>query len=191
MSLDSQTKKVALVINFPPNCDIDNTISKLENYLKDNVIEYYFILHDSDTDGLGGPKKTKHLHVVFLLDKKARLLTIINRFCNAIYESDKYTNLFSIQSVKDYDCAIAYLVHKNDKFKFQYDSKLVKTNNEEYLRGVLNSENSRELSIDYIEQLCDECTSSIDVLKKVGLWNAKTYLNVIAYIWQKHKGLPF
>lgn len=191
MSLNSTSKKMNLVINFPKDLKQEIIINDLESYLKSSVMEYYFILHDKDVKEDDRTLKTPHLHLVVMLDTKCRLLTFLNRICKNVFKDDKYSNCISIQSVKDYDYAISYLTHKNDLLKYQYKSNQVKTNNREYLDAVLSYDVKREIDIDYIIQLCEMYDSPLDVLRVIGLWNAKTYLNVVSYVFQKVKKLPF
>lgn len=190
-NLSSITTKFNFIINYPNDVNVD-IINLLKVFCENNTSEYYFILHDKDIDA-NAELKTKHIHLLFIVNKRARLLTMIKRLSQNIFNSDdlKYLNLFTVDIWREHDLGIQYLVHKNDSDKYQYDVKSVYTNDKEYLKTVLEFQIERALDIDKLIQLCYENDSILDVFRLIGLNNSRNYLNLIREIYARIHPLPF
>ena len=202
MSLDTQTKKFSLVINFPKDTRKECEVLAKVKAFSMKMEEYYYIVHDKDYDEFG-TLKTKHIHWLFRIkEKQKRLKTVLNEVNNELFNgSDQTRSLISIESWKNYEATIQYLVHKNNPEKYQYKVEEVHTNDFETLKQVMDYAVDTNLTIDKIKYLCTKNTTLCGVLEDVGLINARNYLNVIRTIWEeylrwsnsqdKRKELPF
>mgnify|MGYP004633745199 CR=1 FL=1 len=88
------------------------------NILKSTFPEFAYILHDKDTDENGELKKP-HIHWVGKRDSPAPLSTIANAL--KIPAND-------IEFAKNYRSSLRYLVHMDNKDKYQYSPNAVTAN---------------------------------------------------------------
>ena len=186
MSLDSQTKKFNVIINFPYQCRDTDVLSKINTFCNKYANEYYYILHDKDVDEFG-QVKTKHIHLLFTYkEKRTRLKRMLSLLNGEIFGGmDKTRSLITIAIWKDYEFGIQYLIHKNDEDKYQYKVSDVYTSDLETLTEVMDYTAEGSLSIDKIKVYCWEANSLTEVLTRVGLVNSRNYLNVIKTIYNE------
>lgn len=192
-NLSSQTNNYSMVINLPKDNSIKlmELINKLDTFCMNNTKEYFFIVHDKDINE-NGELKTVHIHLLFS-SKKCRLLTMIKRVAVNIFGKDdfKTITLISCDIWREHDLGIQYLIHKNDKEKYQYDIKEVFTNDKEYLKSVVDYQVETKLNIGKLINLCYQYDSILDVFMEIGLANSKNYLNLINAIYNRIHKLPF
>lgn len=184
MSLDTKTSKFAIVFNTKTGLPIVDSF--IQEQLNTLFVEYSYILHDKDIDDCG-IVKTLHYHLVCKTEKRCRIATIINKLSLALNLSP-----FNIQAKKcvSYVGAIQYLVHKNDKNKFQYDVDAIHSSiPREELELLIASDNDN-ITIDRLISVINECRTLTDVIKSVGLSNYIGYRNVIKDLWNDRLSSP-
>lgn len=141
-TLDTKTRDCDIVIrkkSYPK--DFENT---LVNYLKQNTIEYSYIIHSNDTNELG-ELEDLHYHIVctFRGTKRSsggyegkRLATYLNEIVNLGFD-----NPFGIQIDKlgNKSLALQYLIHKNQLEKTPHSIDEIKTSiPREELETIIN-----------------------------------------------------
>ena len=118
-NLNSQIKAFSFVIdesitNISFNIEyLLKRIQEWVNIRRDDertLEEYYYILHDLDTDD-NGELKTKHIHLLYSLSKRVRAKTELNALCDFLFGDCKYVNLISIDKWRYHDEGIQYLCH--------------------------------------------------------------------------------
>jgi len=150
----------------------------LNNYLKNEmrVAFYSFIKHDSDVDGEGNKERT-HYHIVVALNTSYAKSTILNGFANGLSCN---VDIVSARKVKSFVKSVQYLIHKNDKDKFQYDYLDIWTNDVNELNMCLYmSASSYEVDIDYLFELVKRSSSLSEIYKELGLQKSKQYRSLI------------
>lgn len=126
--LENDTKKDGLVIYTMK--DIEEKIEDLKKAC--SSIKYAYVLHDRDVNDDGEAVKP-HVHIVGVCGKNANIKW------SRLVKIFPYSQIKSCESVPN---ATKYLIHKNDKKKFQYDKKEIITNySEAELDTLLVSEN--------------------------------------------------
>lgn len=192
-NLNQQTKEFSFVLNLP-NCekyDLKYLLTKVEEYVRSNSEEYYYIVHDKDVLE-DGTLKTIHIHLLYRTNSKnvIRLKTELHRLTEFIYgnDTDKLLCTISIDKWRNHDYGIQYLTHRNDVGKHQYSIEEVFTNDIEYLTDVMNMEvDSKTLDVESIYNLCIQCNSRIELYTRIGLTNCRNYRNIINDIWEDVK----
>ena len=104
------------------NINCTDLINILNN--NNDVLEYYGIIHDSDIKDNTGELKKEHIHLY------------IGYYDYGRYTINKVREFFlpisnRINSVKSIKKSIQYLIHFNDKNKYQYDLNDIFTNNKD------------------------------------------------------------
>lgn len=146
----------------------------LINILNSNsdILEYYGIIHDCDIKENTGELKKEHYHLYISFNDYGR------------YTINKVRDFFSplsnrINSVKSIKNAIQYLVHFNDKNKFQYDLNDIFTNNKDkMLKAFEDKEKSINDILDiYIDKIYHfEIMSISDIINYFRVCNKQQYL---------------
>ena len=144
------------------------TEDKIIEALKHNSInEYAYILHNQDKDE-NGKEKAFHWHIVLRLNGSINEKYI----CDWFGIEPQYIERIKGRFVD----ALAYLVHKNEPLKHQYDLKDIKTNS------------------NHIEKLIEEYkkVDFDEVIEKIGLgiirrWNYSQFIDINTYIKNKNK----
>lgn len=171
-SLDTQTKYVRAVINFP----ISSSLAFACENLARRGYRYASIVHDCDTKE-DGTLKTPHIHVVIEAQKRARLGTTLIRLADDFGVNE---NQVSVQSYDDFAFEVQYLIHKNNPDKFQYDKCLIMSNlSEEDINSLLDQEVAPKLTIQDLIAICSSCKSRVEIASKLGLGNYTMYRNTI------------
>lgn len=158
----------------------DSSHKKALDYIKLNY-DYAYIVHDKDYNEQGEIKKS-HVHVVVSF-KNAKWNTA---FAEEINLSENY-----IQSIRNYENCLEYLIHYNDTDKYQYDIEEVSGTLKQKLVKFLNNdekdENEKTLElITYIQNYKGylSITQFSYYCCSVGMWDvfrraATIYLTII------------
>lgn len=171
-TLDTQTKYVRAVINFP----ISVLISQASDNLSRRGYRFALIKHDRDFKD-DGTLKTPHLHVVIEAQKRARLGTTLIRLCDDFGVNE---NQVSVQSYDDFAFEVQYLIHKNNPDKTSYpQSEIVSNLSSEDINSLIHQEIAPKLTINDIIAVCREYHSRVVIAQKLGLANYTTYRNTI------------
>lgn len=175
--LEQKAKCVNLVLTHDK---LDNKfINDFKNYLTKLSlnVQYAFILHDKDVNKDTGEVKTKHLHCVLMLEDRKRLITIIRDISK---ELSFNINLISIEKVNDLVGSIQYLIHRNDKEKYQYniDDIVYQWNDKNEFLTYIEMENNN-LSLDRLVNIVDNAQSYIDIMQQVGMSFYRLNRNII------------
>lgn len=119
---------------------------KIIETAKATAKNYYIILHDCDVTEYGELKKS-HYHIIITLSSPRKLSTIHKYFKDypEILEN-------SIEKIKNITGAKQYLIHFNNPEKFQYDKKLVLTNDKKYLDLFLETK-SKETELEELLEM--------------------------------------
>lgn len=164
------------LVCYPESCNIEQSLQEL--CFKHNVRDYAYILHNKDKDKDGNLKK-EHYHVVIMLEFKdpnhskpeqqeiSKLFGLIGGQCGQCARSEKNTLL--------------YLVHANDKDKYQYETQEIV-----YYADMLSTIFSRALN----EREKNENNTFENVLEEVLVYieNYKdmlSWFNVLQYLRKK------
>lgn len=183
--LETRTKKVLAIISLKEVApeSYPAIMESLEGFLS-SWAEWSFILHDCDTDA-NGEQKTPHIHLVGFLKSPARLITTLNRLADYLGMSPLAV---SVRKCEDYPKALQYLIHKNDKEKYQYQIKAIKSNlSEADLNGLLNDE-SPKIDIDRLYKMCEEAPDKMTLMRSLGLGFYRLYRPIVNEVWAIAKG---
>lgn len=136
-----RSRKMCLML-YP---DEDITHKKALEHIKNNY-DYAYIIHDKDFNEKGELKKS-HIHLIVQFQ---------NAKWNTSFAKDIGITSNYIQSIRNYENCLEYLIHYNDENKYQYDIEEVQGNLKKKLKQYLSNdgidENEKSLSlIDYIE----------------------------------------
>lgn len=139
------------------NIDINILIDTLNN--STDILEYYGIIHDSDFKDTGEIKKP-HIHLYVGFEDYGR------------YTIEKCREFFKpltsrVNSVKSIKLAIQYLVHLNDRNKYQYDINDIFTNNKDKMLKQFQEKEKdlNELLELFIKKIYDfEITSNTNII---------------------------
>lgn len=155
----------------------------IKKYLdNEDYLEYYaFILHDRDVDE-DGIIKYRHYHLVLKCNSRYAKDTIItdvakNLGCNrSCIKCKAYNDVYS---------AVQYLIHANDKDKFQYNKGEIISNDDGatmvYLLGEF------KIEIDDLIYIVAGAKSLTEVYSTIGIKNSKQYHWVIKDIYNDLK----
>jgi hypothetical protein len=172
-SLDTQTKYIRAVVNFPISSSLPFACENLAR----RGYRYALIVHDQDIRD-DGTLKTPHIHVVIEAQKRARLGTTLIRLADDFGVNE---NQVSVQSYDDFAFEVQYLIHKNNPEKFQYDKSLIKSNlSEDDIISLLAQEVAPKLTIQDLYAICSSTKSRYKIACKIGLGNYGMYRNVIS-----------
>lgn len=171
-SLDTQTKYIRAVVNFPISSSLPFACENLAR----RGYRYALIVHDSDIKD-DGTLKTPHIHVVIEAQKRARLGTTLIRLADDFGVNE---NQVSVQSYDDFAFEVQYLIHKNNPEKFQYDKTAIKSNlSDDDINSLLDQEVAPKLTIQDLLSICSSSRSRIEIASKLGLGNYTMYRNTI------------
>lgn len=179
MALSDRTKKFAIVITLK-GIDYGELLEighKLECVLNAwNSPRWAFILHDMDINEYG-EKKTPHYHLYMETEKVTRVSTIINQLAKRL-ELD--TLAISCDKCNSTEGAIQYLIHLNDKDKYQYGLEEVKSNIEIDELSLIMSRPSHTFNADYILYEWEQSDYNLRVfINAIGIERYRLYRNTI------------
>jgi len=151
----------------------------LVKMLNEVAINYYFILHDKDTDN--GVTERPHYHLVFTTAKRVRLGTMLNRISKILHIPKV---VITIDIAFNYNYHIRYLMHLDDKEKYPYDPNDIITNDE---KGLEFAQRSRTDKIDTetLIESCGQTKSRIALMRLIGIGNYITFYRAIDDIYQE------
>lgn len=118
------------IIAYPESCNIQQSLLELSNQYKH--IEYAYILHDLDCLESGELKKP-HYHIVLSINFKDPN--------HSQKEKEFISNLFGLKHLevtRNLDKSLLYLVHFNDKSKFQYSPDKIVFSTETFRNQFFN-----------------------------------------------------
>lgn len=180
MQLDLKRSKFNIVIGANYVNNYLENIDKLSNL----GVQYITILHDKDID-TNGVLKNPHFHLIVKLDERTRAKTFLNKL-SSILHCD--TVNIQIDECFDYIASIQYLLHLNNKDKYQYELKSITSNVDiELLQSYLTSNVNVELTADLLIKFVESGYSKIEILKKIGLQKFNLYYKVIDYLLEHLK----
>ncbi len=179
---------VNFTLRFPKyieSCGITIENDLIEKTLKTIGCNYFYILHDSDTDTY------VHYHVVVILDKKkttnALLKYIVNNFC-PFANFKEINNLFEVKPCFSLYGAIQYLTHKNFSDKFQYDVSRVNSNNFQLFNLYYNNADT-ELLLEDVDNIINASGGSYKfIIFKMGMKQFIKYYRVIDKLYKFYYG---
>lgn len=131
LTLDSQRTHFNVVIGDLSRCT--NSPQRALDKLSSMGFIYYACVHDKDVYE-NGEKKLKHCHIVLECMKRQRAKQIINFICDSF--DTNFGNVQVDEVVSMVSC-IQYLLHINDKNKYQYERKELISNNQEQADAYL------------------------------------------------------
>lgn len=167
----------------------DKHVSNVDiyNYLSDNDtnIEFFaFVLHDKDTNNEGVIER-KHYHLFIKLVNSISKNTILKDIAKNLMVN---VNCISVEVSRNIVSSIQYLIHRNDKTKFQYDILDIWSNDYADLVSILNNGvSSYSLDIDYLINLIHESKSLTSVYRKLGMSQVRIYRPIINDLWKEKK----
>lgn len=128
-----------------------------ENQLKDVLLQfncdikgYAYIFHDKDKDEQG-KKKEKHVHLM-LFTYNSHTCSAIKKWFRAFDKKKKLINVL-VEPMIDEQSSYEYLIHKNDKDKYQYKAIRIRKYNVHYsiYESVRDYDVFTELVLAYME----------------------------------------
>lgn len=191
MSWDTRAKEFAIVVDIPntrcKNLD-DFKIMMSRVFGKYNALGYMYFacFHDKDTNKDHQPKAL-HYHIVLISKNRKRCSTIAYELQSlmgndSINEKESSIPLECIQidKVDNLPLAVQYLIHKNDKEKYQYSFTDIITNSYDNLSTLFSVEKA-SVSIDEytLFNLVDKGYTLCEIMFKIGLGNFNTYKKII------------
>lgn len=188
-NLTTQTAKINCVLSLNDSAyeKVNDIMQHLAEWCETNCKMYAFILHDKDTLD-DGTLKTPHLHLVALLNSNRwRLSTTLNNISAATGLNEL---AISIDKTSDFNGSIQYLIHRNNKDKYQYNVIDIQTNLPSGELDVYLTSETGGVSIELLVSIVKKHRSIIDIIREIGLQNYRLYRNVIwdvyAEIHQKY-----
>jgi len=162
------------------------TESILNDYLKDNesILFYAFIKHDNDID-IDGVVERNHYHLIIKFRNPYSKTTVINDIASKLLINK---NIISCRKCLNFVLSVQYLVHQNDKDKYQYDLIDCWTNDSnEFMNCIINNVSSYDLDIDYLITLVNTSDRLETVYRELGLKNSRTYRSIITDLWKERR----
>lgn len=148
----------------------------LINWLRAYCKLFALILHDKDINELGEIKKP-HYHIYIYLHKRNRYTYPINQL-SKLLNIEK--NRIQIEYTDSELLSIQYLVHKNNKNKYQYSIKQINTNNIEYIENMINGNDNIILTTKQLIKIVENnFTNKLNIIKEIGIGNYTKYIHAI------------
>lgn len=182
--LDSQTRKVCLVIRKVTNKDIQVVKNHIKEYCDSNFEKYAYITHENHINELG-ERETTHFHIVGIYNTaKVRLSTRLNDIIKFFHFENEIG--IQIEPLKSWVNSIQYLIHKNQPDKTQESSdKIICNYDKEELLLELNATCDTVISFDYLIATIQCSNNIIEIIKSLGLENYRRYRQVIFDIYNE------
>lgn len=143
-----------------------------------DILEYYFILHDKDILDTGEIKKP-HIHCFIGFEDYGRYTKekVIEFF------KDISSRVFPVRSIR---CAIRYLVHKDDESKYQYNFDDIFTNDLDKVKKCLDD--SKLKINDVLCIFIDKCYN-FEIFGGTGIINFFKHYKMLNYCLLHYKSL--
>lgn len=181
----SKTSQHHLVIEAYDKLNNKNISERdISNYLssQDNILFYSFIKHDKDINDLGELERV-HYHLVIKYNNTYSKNTVINDIAKSLMVN---RNIISNRIGLDFILSVQYLIHQNNKEKYQYDILDIWTNDVNEMFSILyDSVSSYDLDIDYLLELVRDNQSISAIYKILGLKKVKQYRAIINDLWKE------
>lgn len=179
-SLETQTKKVNMVIDLPFKNSIDSICEELKKcgYL------YAMILHDKDVDK-NGVLKVPHYHLILSSPKRHRLKYYLDHVSDIFNKVNKIgcptTDGVEVMTSESLEWDLQYLIHKNDKDKYQYSKDSIITNiNDVNLTEMLSIEVQKQFTVNDVLEVIYNSKDELEVAAKIGIGNFNLYSKLIS-----------
>lgn len=179
MSLQTQTKKIEVIIDFPQGKKDKALIQKLNDYLS-TTDQFFYIVHENEISQNSGIEEFPHIHANYILKKRTRLVTELSRLVNELGLKESEKVLISICNWSSYETRIQYLIHKNNKEKKQYPITDICTNvPQSELNYILNREVGDAITIEYLAKLVYQYEYASQVFLHLGIVQSSKYRALI------------
>lgn len=160
------------------------TISDLKRWLLANesaVMYWSIVAHDKDHNEQGELIRT-HYHMVIVLRTPKANKTVINDIAKFLLINK---NCISCKVVTSFVKCVQYLIHYNDKDKYQYTVEDIDTSDRnDLLTTILESTSQYEFDFNYLFKLVRESNSLEVVYRTLGVKLVRTYRSVIMDLWK-------
>lgn len=168
----------------------DKHISELhiDDYCRNNqAIRYYvFIKHDCDVN-IDGVKERVHYHLVVVMKNSITKRTLYMDIARSL---EINSNCISCRYVRNLVDSVRYLIHKNDKAKYQYGLLDLWSNDvDECIQIIDYGHSNYELEMDYLIKLIHEEKSLKKIYSILGLKTVKQYRSIIKDLWFDEWGI--
>lgn len=161
--------------------DVDRFQTAFIDFLKGSCKEYHAIWHLLDTHD-DGSAKTEHIHFVAILPKKKRVGTFIreiSKACNVSREA------VTCEPMGNYVLSVQYLIHKNNKEKYQYPlDDVMSSLDVDDLKEVMESDGEM-FDIDTLINIVASCDTKTQIMQQIGLGKYRAYRPVINDIFEE------
>lgn len=185
LGLTAQRRRFDVVISDLSRCK--KSISDFCEELSKYGFTYYCIVHDKDIDINGVPIR-KHLHVVLLSSKTLRVKQLIGILSDSFCTNEENVQVQEVISVAG---SIQYLLHLNNKEKYQYSKDCILTNDNDNLESYLIENTSVEklTTKGLLDMILVQDYSRIDLIQVIGIGAYTHYHKVIdeLYTFKKMK----
>lgn len=177
---DIQRTQWFCVLNAPKDKTIYDVDSDLLFYLATECDKYYSIIHDKDVLD-NGELKTPHIHLLIELMSRQRKSTILNRISKCVKLP---LECISVDECRNITRSAQYLIHLNDKEKYQYSKDNISTNDLDRLNYLLMSEEKTDLTTEELFDIVDNARNVRELIKKIGIKCYMQYGRVIDLLWK-------
>ena len=180
INIESRKNLYNIVISDLSRCR--NNYMVLLDFLSQNGIMYYAIVHDHDINRTTGQAVNKHLHIVTRSIKRYRVKQMFNLIADCLL-----TNIENIQiaDVDNFNACVQYLIHKNDLSKYQYSVEDIITNDCDNLIPILNETIRVEgVTTDKLIELIKGGASTLELIKAIGIGSYTHYRQTIKDLYQ-------
>lgn len=182
----AQRRKFDIVVSDLSRCK--NSIGYFLGSLSKYGFLYYAIVHDKDTD-LQGALIRSHLHLVLVSSKTLRVKQIIGIIADNFSTNDEN---IQVQEVVSLAGSIQYLLHMNNKEKYQYDKSNVLTNDTDNLEGYLieNASIDKVTTKGLLDMVLVQEYNRLDLIQAIGIGAYTHYHKVIDELYEYRKVIP-
>lgn len=180
--LDSQSRKVCIVIRKNKDRDINVVKNKIKEFCDSEFYKYAYIMHEKHVNEFG-EVETTHFHIVGEYNtNKTRLSTRLRTIVQ--YFGFDNENGIQIEVLKSWVNSVQYLIHKNQPLKTQETSdKIVCNYDRKDLELELNATCDIVMTTDTLIAIVEGSNNIIEIIRELGLETYRRYRNVIWDIW--------
>lgn len=183
LGVEARRRKFDIVISDLERCTV-SIADFLECLAKYGFI-YYSIVHNKDTDNQGCLIRS-HLHIVIVSSKVLRVKQLINLLSDSFGTN---TENIQVQEVISLSGSIQYLIHSNNKEKYQYSSNEIITNDSDNLEGYLleNTSIDKLTTKGLLDMILVQEYNRIDLITVIGIGAYTHYHKVIDELYNFKK----
>lgn len=160
------------------------TKADLKRWLLENetAVTYWSLVeHDKDHNEQGELIRA-HYHMVLVLRTPKASKTVVNDIAKFLLINK---NCISCKVVTSFVKCVQYLIHYNDKDKYQYKVEDIETSDRnDLLTTILESTSQYEFDFNYLFKLVRESNSLEVVYRTLGVKLVRTYRSVIIDLWK-------